>query len=148
MSPIYYLVDTDQLLIFQVTCFDSKSVLNRHSQGNGLCNREYLLHSRHQAYCLLYFIVLTAPASITQSVANSRLALESRAHVLTVTAKRLTVRSMCVATIIRGPRFDADSGARGAEESIVPWRSAPKNWRWSARHAGRGAVSSSQSPCF
>lgn len=120
MSPIYYLVDTDQLLIFQVTCFDSKSVLNRHSQGHGLRNSRYLANSQHQSCCLLYFIELTAPASITQSVANSRLALESRVHVLTVTANRLTVRSMYVATIIRGPRFDADSGARGAEESIVP----------------------------
>jgi hypothetical protein len=107
------------LLVFQITRSDAESKLNRHRQGNGLRDRKYLLHVQYKLRCLLSLVVLTAPASITQSVASNRRALESRVHVLTVTANRLMVRSMYVATMIKGPRFDADSGARGAEESII-----------------------------
>jgi hypothetical protein len=64
---------------------------------------------------------LTDPASITQSVPNSRFAFESRVQILTDTASKLIVRRMYVATMTKGPRSEDESGARGADESIVGW---------------------------
>lgn len=127
-SHASYLFDIYELPSFQVTRSDAESALNRRCQGNSLRDCKYLVRFQYRIDSLLSLAMLTAPASITQSVASNRLALESRVQVLTVTANRLIVRSMYVATMIRGPRFDADSGARGAEESIVSWRSALKRY--------------------